>query len=168
MASTSGNLALIRLGQRDFKAAKAYLDEAGPHYEATLKANSRHPDYRQCCRSNLTALIQANAGLVDQAGAKQAAEKLRDLGWDPPNDAYQAASALSLCIPIVQSDNLATKDALDKQAAFYGDEAMKMLRHAVAKGYHDAAHDGQGQRPRPVAQREDFKKLLAELKAKTN
>ena len=90
------------LRQRDFKAAKAYLDEAGPHHEAALKANPRHPDYRQPYRNNLTALIRANAGLGDPAGAKQAAEKLRDLGWDPPGNAYDAARALALCIPIVR------------------------------------------------------------------
>ena len=77
-------------------------------------------------------VIRANAGLGEQAGAIQAAEKLRDLGWGPPVNAYEAACALSLCVPIVQGDNRATKEARDQQAAFYGGEAMKMLRDALA------------------------------------
>ena len=139
LAGTCVNLALLRLGQRDFRGAEAYLEEAVPHHEAALKANPRNPGYRQFYRNNLAVLIQANAGLGDQAGAKQAAEKLRDLGWDPPGNAYDAACYLSLCIPIVQKDDQATKEERDEQAAFYGDEAMKMLRDAVAKGYKNVA-----------------------------
>jgi serine/threonine protein kinase/tetratricopeptide (TPR) repeat protein len=164
-AETCGGLALLRLGQKDLKAAKAYLDEARLHEEAALKANPRHPGYRQNRRNNLKALIQVTAGSGDPAGAKQAARKLRDLGWDPPADAYAAACGLSLCIPIVQSDDRATREERDKQAAFYGDEAMRMLRDAAAKGYKDAAGMDKSQDLAPLRERGDFKRLLAEVQA---
>src|SRR5207247_1331302 len=111
------------------------LAQAAPHHGAALKANPRDPDYRQSYRDNLGALIQTNAGLGDRAGAKQAAEKLRDLGWDPPGNAYVAAGGLALCIPIVQRDDQATEEERNKQVQFYGEEAMKMLHAAVAKGW---------------------------------
>src|SRR5207249_1155146 len=69
-ARTCNNLAFVRLGQRDFEAAKAALDEAGPHLKAALKANPRHPEYRLCRQNNLRALIGTNAGLGDQAAAR--------------------------------------------------------------------------------------------------
>ena len=54
-------------------------------------------------------LIMASAGLGDQASAKQAAEKLRDVGFDPPGNAYDAACGLSRCIPIAQNDDRVTE-----------------------------------------------------------
>jgi serine/threonine protein kinase/tetratricopeptide (TPR) repeat protein len=166
LATTCQTLAIHRFRQRDFEAAKAYLDEARPHHEAALKANGRHPGYRQSYRTSQAALIHTNAGLGDPAGAKQAAEKLRDLGWDPPGHAYDAARGLALCIPIIQKREQASKEERDKQVVFYRDEAMKMLRAAVARGYTDAAHMMQDAALAPLRKRDDFKKLLAELKAK--
>ena len=59
-------------------------------------------------------------------------------------------------------------DAAKRQAAvqFYGDQAMAMLRDAVAKGYKDAAHMKKDTDLDPLRQREDFKKLLSELAEK--
>jgi serine/threonine protein kinase/tetratricopeptide (TPR) repeat protein len=166
VALAGGNLALLRLEQRDFQAAKARLSEAGPHNEAALKANPRHPDYQQCYRSNLGVLIRVNAGLGDRAAAQQAARKLRDFGGGPPGNAYEAARYLALCIPIVRRDDRASREERDRQAAFYGDEAMAMLRAAVARGRGDAAHVGADPALAPLHERDDFQKLLAELKAK--
>jgi eukaryotic-like serine/threonine-protein kinase len=166
LAATCVNLALLHLSQRDFRGAKAHLEEARPYHEAALRANPRNPTYRQFYRNHLTVLIETNAGLGDPAGAKQAAEKLRDLGWDPPGDAYFAACFLSVCIPNVQRDYQATKEERDNQAAFYGDEALKMLRDAVTKGYKNVEHMKQDKNLDPLRAREDFKRLLAELEAK--
>jgi hypothetical protein len=171
LADTLVNLASLRIQRRDFRAAKAYLDEARPHHEAALTANPRHPDYRPDYYICLLSLIQAHAGLLDQAAAVQAAEQLRDLGWDPPTDTYNAACALALCIPIVASDpkqEVSTEAGLDKakrQAAvqFYGDAAMKMLQTAVAKGWKDAAHMKKDTDLDPLRTREDFQTLLREL-----
>ena len=57
------------------------------------------------------------------------------------------------------------KEDRDKQAAFYGDEAMRMLHDAVAKGYADAEHIKKDVELDTLRDREDFKKLLAELEA---
>jgi len=58
----------------------------------------------------------------------------------------------------------------DKQrkgvAQFDGDAAMKMLRDAVSKGYRDVAHMKKDTDLDPLRQREDFKKLVAELEKK--
>src|SRR5262249_41954167 len=96
---------------------------------------------------------------------RQAAEKLRDLGGDPSGNAYQAAWYLARCIRIVQNDDQ-EKEERARQAAAYGDEAMKMLRVAVAKGYQDATQMKQDKALDALREREDFKKLLAELEAK--
>jgi hypothetical protein len=160
------NLALLRLRQRDFRAAKAHLEEAGPHHVAALKANPRKPDYRQFYRNSLRALMRANAGLGDPAGAKQAAEMLRDVGWNPPSNAYDAARSLALCIPIVQNDDKATQGERDNQAQFYGDEALKLLRDAVALGFTNASFMKQDAELASLRTREEFQQLIAELEGK--
>jgi hypothetical protein len=55
-------------------------------------------------------------------------------------------------------------DGRRKEAAqFYGDAAMKLLRDAVSKGYKDVAHMKKDTDLGPLRQREDFRKLVAEL-----
>jgi tetratricopeptide (TPR) repeat protein len=166
VARPCGNLAMLCNQRRDFKAAKAYLEEALPHHQAALQANARNPMYRELFRNNTKLLIAANAGLRDQEAALQAARKLRDLGWDPPGDAYYAAIGLALCIPIVEADQ--QLDVAKRQSAvqFCGDEAMKMLRDAIGKGLKKAAlFVAKNPALVPLHQRDDFKKLLAELQA---
>ena len=46
---------------------------------------------------------------------------------------------------------------------FYADQAMAMLRDAVAKGYKDVADMKKDTDLDPLRQREDFKALVAEL-----
>jgi eukaryotic-like serine/threonine-protein kinase len=163
LARSCGNLARRCNNRRDFKAAKAYLEEGMPHNKAALQANSRNLMYREHFRTDTQVLVAANAGLQDQAAALQAALKLRDLGWDPPKDAYYAAHALALCIPIVEKDP--QLDAAKRQAAvqFYGDETMKMLQVAVGKGFTYAGHGATDPALHPLRDRGDFKKLIQEL-----
>jgi tetratricopeptide (TPR) repeat protein len=165
LSSALGNLAFFQLERRDFQTAKSLLEEALPHHEAALKASPANPVQRRFYRNNRGAFINVNAGLGDQAGAMRAAERLRDLGWDSGDDAYTAACALSLCIPIVQKNEKGSQEERDKQAAFYGDGAVKMLRDAVAEGFKDAARMKNDKALDPLRQRDDFKKLLAELEA---
>ncbi len=165
-AGSFGNLARLCNQRGDFKTAKAYLEEALPHHEAALRSNPRHPSYRQFFQHYLVALVHAEAGLRDQAAAVRAAEKLRDLGWDPPGDAYDAGRALARCILIVDKDD--KLDAAKRQAdvQFYGDQALAVLRVAIAKGYTNAEQVNQDKGLDTLRKREDFKKLLAELQAK--
>ena len=96
----------------------------------------------------------------------QAAEKLRDLGWDPAGNAYDAACGLARCIPIVEKDVQADPERPKQQIRFFGDQALAMLRTAIAKGYKNAAHMKKDKNLDPLRQREDFKKLLGELEVK--
>src|SRR5262249_955828 len=137
LACTLVNLALFCNQRREFAAAQAHLAEAQPHHQAALKANPRHPAFRHFYRNNLRALVAAHPGSLDQAGAERAAAQLRDLRWDPPGNAYDAACALALCIPIVQIEDKLSKDEQARVVQFYGDSAMKMLKTAIAKGYKD-------------------------------
>jgi serine/threonine-protein kinase len=161
-------VALVNLGglcnlRGDFQGAKARLEEAFPHHQAALEANPQNPKYRQCFGTNLVKLVQACAGLRDQVAALEAAKKLHDLGWDPPGNAYDAACALALCVPIVKEDQ--QLDAAKRESAmmFFADEAMKMLHAAVTKGFKDHKQMMEDTDLDSLRGREDFQKLIQDL-----
>jgi tetratricopeptide (TPR) repeat protein len=160
LAGTLVQLAMLRW---DFAAAKKYLTEAEPHHLAALKANPRNPTYRLYYHNNLFVLTQAQAGLLDQAAAVQAAQTLRDLDWGQPSNTYDAACALALCIPIVQKHEKLDAEKRKAAVQFYGDKAMEMLRLAVEKGWKNAAHMEKDSDLDPLRSRADFQKLLQEL-----
>jgi serine/threonine protein kinase len=166
LAGTCVNLALLHQQQRNCAAAKRLLLEGRPHHLAALMANPRHPSYRQFYRNHLAMLTVAHAGLLEQDDAVSTAETCRDLGWNAPADAYDAACFLSRCVPIVaQHDKLDGKQRKEAER-FYGDAAMKLLRDAVSKGYKDVAHMKKYTDLDPLRQREDFRKLVAELEGR--
>ena len=155
--------ARISKQQGDWATAKRLLLEGQPHQLAALKADPTNASYRQSYRNYLALLIEVHAGLLEQEEAVRTAETYRDLGWDPPLEAYDGACYLSRCIPIVaQHDKL--DDRQRKEAVqFYGDAAMKLLRQALDKGYRDGAHMMDDSDLDPLRMREDFDKLIAEL-----
>ncbi len=166
LAVTCKNLGSLRQKQGDWAAAKRVLLEGRPHHLAALKANPRHPEYRQIYRHHLGVLTTVHAGLLEQEGAVCTAETCRDLGWNAPADAYDAACFLSQCIPIVAKHDKLDDMQRQEAARFYGDAAMRLLRDAVSKGYKDVVHMKKDTDLDPLRQRDDFQKLVAELEGK--
>jgi tetratricopeptide (TPR) repeat protein len=166
LANTYGNLANLHQQQRNYAAAKRLLLEARPHHLIALKANPRHPAYRQFYRNHLSILTAVHAGLLEQEDAVRTAETCRDLGWDAPTDAYDAACLLSLCVPIVANHDKLNAGQRKEAARFYGDAAMKLLHEAVSKGFKDVPKMKKDTDLDLLRQREDFHKLVAELERK--
>jgi tetratricopeptide (TPR) repeat protein len=166
LAGTYVNLANLHKHQGNWAAAKRLLLEGRPYHLAALKANPRNPASRKFYRNHLSVLTEVHAGLLAQEDAVRTAETCRDLGWNPPADAYDAAGFLSRCIPIVAKHAKLDDKQRKKAAQFYSDAAMKLLREAVSKGFKDLALMKQDTDLAPLRQREDFKKLVAELEAK--
>jgi tetratricopeptide (TPR) repeat protein len=166
LGRTCVDLALLHSQQGGWSAAKRLLLEGRRHHLAALKANPRNPRYRQFYGNHLVALTTAHAGLLEPEDAVRTAETYRNLGWDAPADAYNAACALSLCIPIVAKHANLDEKQRKEAARFYGDAAMKFLRDAVSKGYGDVAHLKKDTDLDPLRPREDFQKLIAQLQGK--
>ncbi|HXG09730.1 MAG TPA: serine/threonine-protein kinase [Gemmataceae bacterium] len=139
---------------------------------ARLEASGAEPELIALCkrclaREQADRPADGNAVAQEVAAIRQAAEErahtLRDLDWGQPGNAYNAACALSLCIPIVETHEKLDADQRKAAAQFYGDEAMKLLRDAVGKGWKDAAPMQKDSDLDPLRQREDFQELLREL-----
>lgn len=165
LAKVSGNLANHLLQQGNAAAAKPLLLESGPHHLAALKANPDNPVYRQFYRYHLNVLVITHAVLLEAEDAVRTAETCRDLGWDAPTDAYKAACWLSMCVPIATNHEQLDDKQRREAAQFYGDEAMKLLREAVSKGFKAATHIKEDKDLNPLRPRDDFQKLLTELEA---
>jgi serine/threonine protein kinase len=166
LADSCGNLAILHRLNGNWAAAKRLLLEGEPHDLAALKANPRHPTYRQGYRHHLAMLTAAHAGLLEPDDAVRTAETRRDLGWDASADAYDAACFLSLCVPIVAKHAKLDTTQRNEAAQFYGDAAMKLLHDAVSKGFKDVAHVKKNSNLDPLRQRDDFQTLIADLDGK--
>jgi serine/threonine protein kinase/predicted RNA polymerase sigma factor len=163
LAGTCVNLAVLHQQQGDWAVAKRLLLEGRPHHLAALRANPRHPTYRQFYRNHLGVLSQVHAALLEQEDAVRTALTRRDLGWNAPADAYDAACFLSRCIPIVANHDELDDGQRKAAARFYGDAALRLLRDAVGKGYRDVTHMKEDTALAPLRQRDDFQKLVAAL-----
>ena len=166
LASTCVNLASLHAQRGDWATAERLLLAGRPNHLAALKADPRHATYRLLYRNHLRLLTTVHARLLEQEDAVRTAETRRDLGWDAPADAYDAACFLSQCIPIVAKHDKLGDPHRKEAAQFYGDAAMKLLRNAVDQGYQDGARMKKGTDLDPLRRREDFQKLIAELPGK--
>ncbi len=79
--------------------------------------------------------------MFDSAAAVATATKVRDLGQDPPADAYAGARALAQWGTVVEMDSKASQEERAKIVQVYSDRGMAMLRDTFAKGYKGANHE---------------------------
>jgi hypothetical protein len=106
----------------------------------------------------LTAAMNALAHKEKQpAKAVAAADLLADNAKEPGH-LYDAACGYALCVPL--ADKAETREK-------YAARAVALLRQAVTKGYKNAAHMKEDTDLDAIRQRDDFKKLLADLEAAT-
>ena len=163
LAATLVNFASLENSRRDFSQARRLLEEAEPHHLAALKASPAHSLYREFYRKNLSALTRSCAGEGERTTALQTARKIAELGWDRPNNACDAARALATCVLLAETDTKANAPERMKAMQFYADAAMSMLREAISRGYSNFSQVAKDTAFNSLRQREDFKKILAEL-----
>src|SRR5262249_22161476 len=158
LAGSLVNLALLKNDGKDYRAARQLLEQARPHHEAALQANPRHPEYRQFYRIHLNALVQALAGLGDHAPLAETADRIAGLGYNPADDAYEAARIMSRCVPVVEKDTRVPQVVRTLLAGAYAARSMTFLRQAVKHGYKDADHMKKDADLAPLHGRNDFQK----------
>jgi hypothetical protein len=93
------------------------------------------------------------------SAAMETAAKMKVLAGDKGEQLYAAAWAHALCAGTAKLQG-PDATALAGQCA---DEAVALLKQAIAKGYKNAAHIKQEKDLDALREREDFKKLIAEL-----
>jgi hypothetical protein len=99
----------------------------------------------------------------DPAGCRQTAEM-----WEKMNRTDADSLSTAACMRAVTATVLRVADPSPtgtKQADSEADKAMAWLKQAVAAGYKNAAHMQKDKDLDALREREDFKKLMAELAA---
>jgi eukaryotic-like serine/threonine-protein kinase len=165
LAGALTNLATLDNERRNFDAAVARLEEAGPHIQAALKARPTDHGFRQSYRDLLAALAQSRRGLADHARLAATADDLARSACDPAKDSYDASALLAHCVTLARKDSKLAETKRSDIAQTYADRALALLRQAVAHGFKNAAHMSQDPDLEPLRAQAGFKALLSELES---
>jgi tetratricopeptide (TPR) repeat protein len=159
------NLANVLLMQGEAEQARQLLQEALPHHMAALRAAPRHPSYCIFFRNNRWVMGEALLRLGRHAEAATTADQLGQSAVYGVPDYYQAAAYLARCVPLVEKDDKLPEAKRTELARNYSDRALTALRLAIAKGLRDAAKLKAAPELEPLRQRDEFRRLVAELEA---
>jgi tetratricopeptide (TPR) repeat protein len=168
LAEAIAHMAGLARRRGDLAQARELLEQAHPYHQAALKPNARHPGYRRLLRNNWLALAQVLTDLGDHAAAVTAAGELCHVAYDPAKDAYGAAVVVAHCIGLAETDARLPEAKRKELAQSYGDQALAMLREAIAKGYNDSEQLKKAPEFEPLRARAEFQALLTTLADKSN
>jgi tetratricopeptide (TPR) repeat protein len=96
--------------------------------------------------------------------AVETAAKMKELAGDKAVELYNAACLYALCAGAAKEAKAPLTDG--RGSDMLADEAMAMLRQAIAKGYKNASHMKLDNDLDALREREDYKKLVKELEEK--
>jgi tetratricopeptide (TPR) repeat protein len=124
------------------------------------KLGPDHPDLLRYAKSVLFSRLYQFEKAKDPAGCRQVAESFEK---QFPANLYNAACMRAVTARAFRAADKYPEDT--KQADAEAGRAMVRLRQAVAAGYRDVAHMEKDANLDALRDREDFQKLMAELKA---
>jgi tetratricopeptide (TPR) repeat protein len=162
LASIMISMAELLRDRKDFLKARELLEAANLHHQAALKAAPQNADYRRFFQINRVVLASTLAGLGSHDAARQTAEQLATLGWNPAADSYAAARALAQCVRVLENEGQAPTQLI----ASYINQALVMLQQGVTKGYKDAGRMGKDKDLEPLRSLPEFQRLLKELEGR--
>jgi tetratricopeptide (TPR) repeat protein len=150
---TLHNIAAIEIDQGRWQEARRRLDWAIDRQRAALAVLPHHPSYQQAFKLHLFNLTKVHRALHDPELALRATRELAALPRENPSDPYNLACALALTVPLVRGQ--------EQQSLAV--EAVQQLKDAICAGWNDACKTNSDPDLAPVRDREDFRRLLAEL-----
>jgi serine/threonine-protein kinase len=153
LGATLNNLATLEMGQGRWREAQQRLERAIEHQRKALAAMPHHPEYRRFLKNHLGNLWTVHQTLKQPTEAVRAAREWVTLVRGNSADLYKAACALSLTVPLTRGE----------QRQAIAAEAVQTLRAAVTAGWSKAQHTSRDPDVAPLRDRDDFRRLLAEL-----
>jgi serine/threonine protein kinase len=159
-------LAGLQQGRKDFKAAAPLLAEARTHLKAALEISPKSPMARKLYRDSLRIVAKNHLSLADHARLAETGEELAGFGYEPPNDSFDAATMLAACATLASKQAGLDEAKRKELAQGYADRAMTLMRQAITRGFRNVQRMQNDPRLEPVRDRDEFRKLLGDLKAK--
>jgi tetratricopeptide (TPR) repeat protein len=159
---------LFDMGQAALKnarlaEARPLLERSLPHSRTAIKLAPARQEMVSLHCNSCAALAQTllRLGLYNEA-ARVAVEPC----WVSPDsteERVRSASALAQCVSLAVQDPRLTPAQRLESARLYGDQAVSLLREAVAKNYRDAGFLERDTSFDSLRKRADFQKILHEL-----
>jgi serine/threonine protein kinase len=159
------NLAMLRISDDKPAEAEPLLVRAIANQRAALAANPKNPTYREFLSNHYAVLADAQVRQGQHRAATASALTMTGVRPEHAEDAYDAGCIFARCVPLAQADQKTAEAQRPVLAQQYGDQAMKWLRAAIARGYNDLEHMKTDDDLTSLRQRPDFQKLLAECEA---
>jgi tetratricopeptide (TPR) repeat protein len=150
---TLNDMAEIEMVVRRWREALQLLERADDCQRAALAASPRNSEFQKRLRVHLLNLTKVHQALNQPAQAIELARELLSLAGTHPTDLYNVACAMASSIPITRGEERRSLAA----------EAVQTLQRAVAAGWNDAGKTSRDPDMAPLRDREDFRRLLAEL-----
>jgi serine/threonine-protein kinase len=154
LSQTLGNIGLTLEELHRYEEARSIYLLAVDHQKVPLSKSPGIPVYVKTLAFSYAGLSRVERALGRPSAAAVVCRELRLLGSLNPDELYDVARELALCIPNA-------RDTAEGQA--WAAEAVGTLREAVAAGYNNInkiAHDPD---LAPLRDRDDFRRLMAEL-----
>lgn len=130
-------LGLLASRQGTLAEARALLEKAVVLQTASFKANPTNSSYRSQLQHRLVRLADIVLQQGDHARAAEVAGELARLFPDNATEHHQAVLLVARCAEVTQRDRKLTADLQKKLLQQYGDQAVGLMRQAVAKGFND-------------------------------
>ncbi len=164
--TTLNNLAYRHMARKEWVQARPLLEQAILHQRAALQTNPRHPLWRHFLRSHYLLLGETLVRLRVHSEAALAATELIKIVTPGGPDTVQTAGYFARCVPLALKDAQLPAEKRQALARSYGDQAIALLREALARGSAKAAELRDNPVFQALREHEDFQKLLAQSETK--
>jgi len=165
LASVLARAAAVAVGQKDYAAARKFLDQAWPHHRAALAMDASNSRYCSSFRSSILLSGDLQIQVGRYADAAVTADELQKAAVDAAVDYYNAACLLARSAMLALVDPERSEEQRHQQERAYADRAMQALRKAVAAGFRDRNHLEDDPDLQALHERADFRKLAASMGA---
>jgi tetratricopeptide (TPR) repeat protein len=166
LVSTLARLGMAIETQKDYPRARTILERAEKLSIASPLLLARDPDGSTAEVSVLTFLTRTLVNLGDHAAASPCADRLATLAGPQGSNAYDAGCYLARCSTLATIDETIPAEARSVLANEYAGRAVKHLQAAVSRGFRDQKAYATDTDLNPLRDRDDFKKLVADLEVK--
>jgi eukaryotic-like serine/threonine-protein kinase len=156
----TGNI-LVKAG-RPAEGVMAFR-QAIEHTRHITAANPKSRNPLRLLGHHYLAMAGAHRALGQPAEAAATLLEHRELYEGDPEELYNLACGLALCIPAVGQGRAELTPEQRAEREKYGDQAVDVLRRAVAAGFRRASHMIKDTDLRPIRDRDDFRALVGDL-----
>jgi hypothetical protein len=164
LGTTLSNLALLVRDRGGLMEARQLLQQAVQHQQAAL-ARRQEEDWRRFLRIHYENLAKVLWLQNDHAELARVAPEIPKVFADENRDYCNAARFMASCVTLAEQDGSLTSTQRMERIRVYADSAIEFLRQAVQKGYKNEEELRTDAGFNPLRPHEEFRNLLAELKA---